>query len=66
MGPGKWRHMSCLDVDMQVVKVTYRGPTYVKCKVLWLNRNYNDLLLSPRPETVTVQKKDLWKWSYVR
>lgn len=65
MRTGRWRHISSLDLDMLVVKVSYRGVKYIKCHVLWINRHYKDLILFPTPETVKVQVKDLRKWKWV-
>jgi hypothetical protein len=65
MTRGTWRHISSLDVDLRVVQVAYSGPTYIKIKVLYLNRNLSNEVLWPAPTTATIQREDLWKWKRV-
>lgn len=57
-----YRHPSCLDVDMYVVKVEWRGPSYLKLKVKWWNRHGRFFHCDDR---VRVKRSDLAKWSVV-
>lgn len=56
-------HPGFMDVVMHVTKVTYRGPKYIKCKVIWFNTR--SLMLNSIPELVAVPKKGIRKWKVV-
>ncbi len=58
-----YSHPGFMDVVMHVTKVTYRGPKYIKCKVLWFNTR--GLMLTSTPELVTVPLKGIQKWRIV-
>ncbi len=57
-----YRHPSCLDVDMYIVKVSYKGPTYIKLKVKWWNRHGKFFHCD---DTVQVKRKDVKRWVVV-
>lgn len=59
---GLWRHPSCLDLDFQVVKVTYRGPDYYKLKVLYIYRGTSVTVLSETQEVkLSREAAKLWR-----
>ena len=57
----RWRHQNCIDVDIIVEKVVYRGPNYWKLKVFYWNRHYKDIIL-PTTDLVKIKCEDLSKW----
>lgn len=63
-----WRHRNCTEIDIEVIKVTYRNPEYIKLKVRYLNRRSfleKNRLINNRPETVRIFKKDFKNWSLI-
>lgn len=56
----RYRHMSCLDIDMDVLGI--RGATLeaVTLVVNFWNRHLKATQV--RYQVVTVQKADIWKW----
>lgn len=36
----RYRHKNCLDVDLDIIKVNYRGPDYTRVNVAYINRNW--------------------------
>lgn len=60
---GVYRHISCLDVDILVVKRRYTHKDYLVLSVMYLDRKGN--LMHEESQTVCVQKSDLWKWKGV-
>lgn len=64
MTRGTWRHKSCLDMDLVVQKIQWRGPRYIKLRVLYLNR-HNGYFFDHTPETIKINYKDYKNWSKV-
>jgi hypothetical protein len=60
----RYRHMSCLDLDIEVVKVKYRDPKRIKLKIKWIWRN-TGLDHGFPPENVEIQRADFWKWRLI-
>lgn len=59
---GLWRHLSCLDLDFQVVKVAYRGPGYYKLKILYIYRGTSMTVLSQTQEVkLSREAAKLWR-----
>lgn len=58
MTNGTWRHMSCIDIDLQVFAVI-PTPSGWKCAVVYRNRHLGD---SQGHETVSIARTDFWKW----
>jgi hypothetical protein len=56
-----YRHRNCLDVDMHVQKVKYKGVRVWKLKVIWVLRNGVVL----EQDKVSVKKKDFENWTKV-
>lgn len=57
-----YRHMSCLDVDILVLKIRFESARNIVAKVSYYLRNGMAL---GQEETVTISKSDLWKWKRV-
>lgn len=57
-GGHRYRHDHCLDIDIDVVKVSYVGPTYLKLRVLYWHRTLR-APISFEPETVKIMRRDL-------
>lgn len=61
-------HEQSMDVFVEVLKVVYSGPRYMKIKVLWWNYGYdgtNPWCLSHHPQTIKVDNKKWisdWRW----
>jgi hypothetical protein len=55
-----------MDVFVEVTKVQYRGPKYLKVKVNWWNKGQSG---SPFPlgvtQTITINNDDLKYWSKI-
>lgn len=64
MSKGRWRHVSCLDVDILITKVVFAGPVYIKAKVFYVDRR-NQTFYNNFPETVKIKRKDFDKWTYI-
>ena len=60
----RYRHPHCLDIDIYIVKIQYRGPRYIKARVLYWNRNYKGVVF-PTPKTVKIKLVDIPKWKWV-
>lgn len=60
----RYRHLRCLDIDIYIVKIQYRGPRYIKARVLYWNRNYKSFIFQT-PETVRIAREDIPKWREV-
>jgi len=57
------RHVNCLDVDLYIHKIQYRGPDYWKVRVSYiLQRNGGFLGM----DTVRIKKKDFKNWSIIK
>lgn len=56
------RHMSCLDVELYVMEVTYRGFSYVKLDVYYFHRVSKLCFNWGKPDLVTIKNEDFWKW----
>lgn len=65
MTQGMWRHRNCLDVDVYIVKVQYRGKKRIIAKALYWNRNYKFFHNIGDPETIIIKNSDLKNWSQV-
>ncbi len=60
--PGEMiKHISCLDLVMEIVKRQYFGEKYGVYRVRWYNPLYGVYLFSS-PETVRVMHADIRKW----
>jgi hypothetical protein len=64
MRPGVWRHPNCLDMDLEVIRVTYPGPKYLKVKVNYLSRD-GGYRFNNGSEIVKIQRKDLGRWKFM-
>ena len=66
MGPGRWRHMSCLDIDLDIVWIRYRGPKYVIVRAIYVNRNWKDgNYIIHTEKALKINTKDFWKWRQI-
>lgn len=59
-----YRHPRCLDIDLFVVRVQYRGLRYIKVRVRYWHRTAK-AFLNWDAETVTIRCRDLYKWTEV-
>lgn len=59
-----YRHPRCLDIDLEIVKIQYLGPDYIKARVRYWHRT-GKYFISLTPETVKIQRVDLPKWREV-
>lgn len=60
----RYRHRRCLDIDIDIVRVTYRGTKYIKAKVLYWNRWYKTHH-SLQPELVWIKREDFYQWKLI-
>lgn len=59
----EYKHISCKDVSMYVLKVTYRGGSYFKAKVALVD--YKTKYVYEYNIPVKIKHADLWKWEIV-
>lgn len=57
-----YRHKNCLDIDIYVSKITYRGPNYWKLRVFYVHQRLGYII---EKETVKINKKDFKNWKEV-
>lgn len=66
MTVGRWRHRSCLDIDLEIERVRYVCSDYMIINVAYLNRNWqNGEFLIIRQKNVKIYRKDWTNWSRV-
>lgn len=58
----RYRHLSTLDTDVYVFKVTYIGRKYVKVRAAIIDRKSEYVY---ELKTYTIQREDFWKWKEV-
>ena len=59
----RYKHKNCLDMHIDVLRVQYVAPTYIKVRV-----QYTDPKGRPYPvdlQTIKIQTVDLPKWRFV-
>lgn len=62
-----YRHKQCLDIDIEVEEVTYRGPEFILVNIAYLNRNWqNGEFLVLREQNVKLVKKHWPMWERIR
>lgn len=61
MTAGLWAHKNALDLRFLIVKVSYRGPEYIKVKMHYIDHNNNALF--HLPETIIIYRKDFGNWT---
>ncbi len=54
-----YRHMKCLDVDIAVIKVQFRGPSYWKLRVAYVLRN--GAILGSETVSIKVDQMEHWR-----
>lgn len=37
---GRYRHINTLDVDLEILRIRYKGPKYIRADVAYINRNW--------------------------
>lgn len=64
MKPGRWRHMLCSDMDLDITQCYRLESGDLLCRVNYLSRTgayrFND-----RPDTVTIKANKLHMWAYI-
>lgn len=60
-----WRHKACLDMDLIIMSVPYKGLKYFKVKVLYGDRHHGNRLYDNRVETVKIYRKEFPKWELI-
>jgi hypothetical protein len=64
MDKGFYTHPAFIDVFVEVLKVTYRGPKYIKAKVLWWNRGQcGEPYKIGIEQIITIKIKHLPNWN---
>ena len=62
-GRGYWVHDNCMDVFIDVLKVQYKGPTYTKLKVNWMNKGFtNKPWFIYGTETIKIRREGYKNW----
>lgn len=61
-GGHTYRHINCLDIDVDCLKVTYVGVNYIKAKLRLFHRRN---LAVYETGMFKIQRKDLKKWKIV-
>lgn len=56
------RHKNCLDIDVEIVKITYSGSNYIKVKVRYLDR-VNGFYYNTKPQVVKIYRKNFGDWN---
>ena len=67
-GGNSYMHEDCSDFYIEVLKVQYRGPDYIKIKYYSMNLGYTGkpwMLPVKQPSTLKIMKKDLLKWKQI-
>ena len=59
------RHSATFDLDLAIINVEYETKEYIKLKILYFNRNYNQLI-DYKPDVVKIKASEKSKWSFVR
>jgi len=59
----RYRPKDCLDIDIEIEKIRYRGPTYMVANIAYFNRNWNggDFLID-RQKNVRITNAALKRW----
>lgn len=67
MRPGIWQHRNCTDLQLDIFKVSYRGPDYCKVRAWYVRKDFGwgRLLLDPALDTLTIRKEQYHNWRYV-
>lgn len=53
-----WKHQDCMDLEMLVLKVQYRGPKYIKVRVEWFVSGRSLLI----KQNVKIMNGERHKW----
>jgi hypothetical protein len=56
-----YRHRHCLDMDLYVERVQYRGPSYIVTKVKYWSRD-GKYFYAGGTETIRIQRNHLANW----
>lgn len=62
---GRYRHDRCLDVDIEILKIQYLGPEYIKAKVAYLNRNWQNGNFVIDIDNVTIENEQYEYWKRI-
>lgn len=57
-----WTHLSLIDLNIYITKVSYSDAKCIKLKVIWVNRWWPNILHN---DSVEIKAIDFWKWSIV-
>ena len=60
----RYRHMSCLDIDIDVWRVLGETPEYISVIVGYWNRHLKGYQ-GRTEQVVSIRKEDFWKWSEI-
>lgn len=58
-----WKHISCTDLHIMIVKKVYSSEKYVKVKVFYVDKN--GVQYHPAHEVVKIMTEDLYKWKKI-
>jgi hypothetical protein len=59
----RYRHMSCLDIDVDVVGYLGETPEYISLIVMYWNRHMRGY--QSRETVASVKKAEFWKWQEI-
>lgn len=59
------RHRDTLDIDLAILNVHCETDSYIKLKVLYFNRNYQQVV-DLKSTVVKIKASDKHKWSFVK
>lgn len=63
---GAWVHENFMDIFVDVIRVQYRGPKYVLCRIMWCNKGYMGTpWIIDGPRTIKIMNEDMNKWRKV-
>lgn len=58
----RYRHKSCLDIDIRVTKITWIGPDYWRMQAYYINRWGNYIIC---PDNLKIRKDHFHLWKEV-
>lgn len=53
-----YKHVECMDLEMLVLKIQFRGPKYLKARIEWFVRGKSLLM----KQTIKISNGDLKNW----
>lgn len=65
---GLWQHRNCNDLQLQILKVRYRGSKYTVVKALYIRKDFGcgSLVLDTKADTLTITKDQYHNWNKIK